>query len=639
MAENLYSVLVDGANELELAAADATTLPANTRGFIGVGYDGANTRFIRVDSSGHQYVLSSQLPGALVGGRLDVNLGSWLGSTVPTVGQKTMAQSVPVTISSNQSPLTVNNLVAADLVARVSGRAADGAAPVDNPVLTAGYDGTNVQTKLTDTAGRQRIVGAGPDGSPPVGDPVMLAGWDGTNAETIKTNAAGRVEEVLYDSSGNAVGVVLDGAVRRLQTADKIESWFGSTAPTVGQKAMVESLPVSVANDQSAIPVVITAGTQSYFHGKLVAADVPAQITSGNSEPFDVGGDTFTIDVDAGGDQTSTFSTRVAQAGIHYSGPYPATTNPGDEKLKVSVDGGALQEVKTGKGLTTGAAIAAALQTQIRALVENGSGVTVEYNTAEYPFRYVFKSGTTGASSSMHVEKGGDDLAKDIFVGAFGGTERGGLAADNYWAFEVVGQLGTDITDVFVQEEMGYVVIETVAGGSSASLEVTAGGANTALGFTTSLVNGVTGSGGTDMAVDGSSAPIRFQVVAPTNDVFVVQKLEFFIRDNDVELKKWGSLTELTNGVRIDMKPELAEQVSLYTVTTTADLITQCDSGEVVYDAFAADGKDLIKAVFDFGAGFRIVPGGTSNLYVTIQDDLTGLDGEMYVRARGVLET
>lgn len=42
----------------------------------------------------------AKLPAALVGGRLDVILGSWLGSTAPTVGQKTASSSIPVVLAS-----------------------------------------------------------------------------------------------------------------------------------------------------------------------------------------------------------------------------------------------------------------------------------------------------------------------------------------------------------------------------------------------------------------------------------------------------------------------------------------------------------------------------------------------------------
>ena len=49
-----------------------------------------------------------QLPAALVAGRLDENVGAWLGSTAPTVGQKAMASSVPVALASDQSTIPVS---------------------------------------------------------------------------------------------------------------------------------------------------------------------------------------------------------------------------------------------------------------------------------------------------------------------------------------------------------------------------------------------------------------------------------------------------------------------------------------------------------------------------------------------------
>lgn len=57
---------------------------------------------------------TGQFPAALVSGRLDVNLGAWLGSTAPTVGQKTMANSIPVTLASDQSTLTISGTVTAN---------------------------------------------------------------------------------------------------------------------------------------------------------------------------------------------------------------------------------------------------------------------------------------------------------------------------------------------------------------------------------------------------------------------------------------------------------------------------------------------------------------------------------------------
>jgi len=49
--------------------------------------------------------LAGGLPSSLVGGRLDSNIGSWLGSTTPTVGQKAMTSSVPIVVASDQTQL------------------------------------------------------------------------------------------------------------------------------------------------------------------------------------------------------------------------------------------------------------------------------------------------------------------------------------------------------------------------------------------------------------------------------------------------------------------------------------------------------------------------------------------------------
>ncbi len=402
-------------------------------------------------------------------------------------------------------------------------------------------------------------------------------------------------------------------------------------------------LRVAVADDPTTpVFVTLSSGQRSYYHNKLVNIDEPARIDTGADEPYDVGGDTFTISVNGEAAQTPTFSTRVAQPGIHYSAPHPRTANPDHEKLKVSVDGGALLEVKIGKGWTTGADIAAALQTQIRTNVENGTNVTVEYDTIEYPFRYVFKSGTSGASSVMHVEKGGDDLAKKVlFVGLpFGGTERIGLAADNYWAFEVIDFLSSELSDVQMFAEENGFYIQTVAQGASATLQVTAGGANAALQFPTSLASGTSGSGDDDMAVDGSTTTVRYAVVAPPGRAFVVDQLRFFIRDDGIALNKFAGLNALTNGVKLEIRSEGLGLIPVFTAITSADLMSQAeDEGTSIYDnGWATGGQDLLKATFNFSPGLAVTQGSITNFVVSIRDDLTLLAGEFIVRASGWVE-
>lgn len=63
-------------------------------------------------TSFYDAVKTGQLPASLVGGRLDANVGAWLGSTAPTVGQKTSANSIPTVLASDQSPVPINEQAA-----------------------------------------------------------------------------------------------------------------------------------------------------------------------------------------------------------------------------------------------------------------------------------------------------------------------------------------------------------------------------------------------------------------------------------------------------------------------------------------------------------------------------------------------
>lgn len=76
-------------------------------------------------------------------------------------GQATSANSAPVVIASDQSAVPVSGTVTATASGdhTVVGKVADGvaAAGAGNPVLVAGQDGTNVQSILTDTSGRQLV--------------------------------------------------------------------------------------------------------------------------------------------------------------------------------------------------------------------------------------------------------------------------------------------------------------------------------------------------------------------------------------------------------------------------------------------------------------------------------------------------
>lgn len=171
--------------------------------------DGGNVLSVD-DAGGSLTVDTPQLPAALVGSRLDTNIGAWMGATTPTVGQKAMVASIPVVIASDQTPVDVAQSGTWTVQQgtppwTVAGTDADGAAPTENPVLTAGQDGTNVQSFKTDTTGRQEVIGGAADGATPAGNPVLVAGQDGTNVQSLKTDTVGRPEAVGAAANGVAV--------------------------------------------------------------------------------------------------------------------------------------------------------------------------------------------------------------------------------------------------------------------------------------------------------------------------------------------------------------------------------------------------------------------------------------------------
>lgn len=108
---------------------------------------------------------------------------------------------------------------------KVIGNVAVGAAASGAPVIIGVTDGTNVRMVRGNTDGRLEIVGPQANGSPVTGGLLRMAGSNGTNAYDILTDTSGRQ--------------LVDNAL-----------WIGSSAPTVGQKTMANSLPVAIASNQ-----------------------------------------------------------------------------------------------------------------------------------------------------------------------------------------------------------------------------------------------------------------------------------------------------------------------------------------------------------------------------------------------------
>ena len=104
----LSVMVVDGANAAAVLNAAPTTQYGLVTRNIPAGTQAVSAASLPLPTGAATSALQGGgLPAALVGGRLDVNTGAWLGSTTPTVGQKAMSASLPVTIASDQSTLPI----------------------------------------------------------------------------------------------------------------------------------------------------------------------------------------------------------------------------------------------------------------------------------------------------------------------------------------------------------------------------------------------------------------------------------------------------------------------------------------------------------------------------------------------------
>lgn len=137
----------------------------------------------------------------------------------------------------------------------------------DIPAYTPGLitlvsDGLKSRYLKGDTSGRLLVVGAGTAGAPTgglltiqgdlAGTPVPSQITQGGNAALVKNSSPGPTDYGLVVRLVNTTGAGADV---------NVNGWFGVQTPTVGQKAMVASIPIVVASDQTPIPVSTSPGS------------------------------------------------------------------------------------------------------------------------------------------------------------------------------------------------------------------------------------------------------------------------------------------------------------------------------------------------------------------------------------------
>jgi len=224
-------------------------------------------------TEGRQVLLSVDLAGGL---RSSVT--AWFGATTPTVGQKAMAASLPVVIASDQTTINVQGALSNNALAPSTNHVgaltalANAAAPgwtegreVLLSVDLAGGLRSSVTAWLgsaAPTVGQKAMAASLPVVIASDQTAVVFAGNLTNNSAVPAANHIGALTAVANAAAptwteGREVLLSVDLSGR--QRIDN-SSWIGSTAPTVGQKAMAASLPVVIASDQTAITATVSGG-------------------------------------------------------------------------------------------------------------------------------------------------------------------------------------------------------------------------------------------------------------------------------------------------------------------------------------------------------------------------------------------
>lgn len=142
----------------DLVPATGILLPSSTGAVIG----GTLTNPIRTDPIGNTAqpitdnnssitVDSLQLPSSLINNRLDTNIGAWLGSMAPTIGQKTAAVSIPVVIATDQTSIPISNEVTDNILSEIAAKTTKIQKRYDMSDANSIYIGVSALGSLPDT--------------------------------------------------------------------------------------------------------------------------------------------------------------------------------------------------------------------------------------------------------------------------------------------------------------------------------------------------------------------------------------------------------------------------------------------------------------------------------------------------------
>ncbi len=129
---------------------------------------------------------------------------------------------------------------------------------------------------------------------------------------------------------------------------------------------------------------------------------------------------------------------------------------------------------------------------------------------------------------------------------------------------------------------------------------------------------------GTEMAVDGSSTAVDFDISPPTGKAVILDSLHFVLQGVNFTPNKFGGLSELTNGIALQLLEGttiIVDFANAFRIKKNADF-SLFSEGNI--QSFGGGADDMLKATFDFQLSGRLLRiKSTEIARIKIQDDLT----------------
>lgn len=331
----------------------------------------------------------------------------------------------------------------------------------------------------------------------------------------------------LSDEVDAAASGLVDGAVTNAKLAAGIKIGALAELTTTDKEDVVSAINEVKGVADGAAAAVLDLGsvrggkvTQNGSGTLSVVFDDPtsAAVSTGAGPTFNMttpgNGGTTILTMHAGGAQTKTWAFAAATS-VSDASPSTDISGGSDTKFKISVDGDVAETVTlTLSGLSSGAAIAAAMQAGIRALGGKKALVTVVYTTV-----YTITTATKGTGSAVVITPGATvNVAAALKLGAAsGGTETAGTGDAVNMAAVTLAEVAAKLafTNAVVTVTGGAVLITDNVTGGPSIITMGNGTFNTVFGLTNAeKYHGVAGLGyETDMA------DALYQVMATLNGV------------------------------------------------------------------------------------------------------------------------